>query len=82
MESRILKFRVSYRVNEPRLGHLKSEDYAFPSFAKAKRNYKAIVLQLYRAKHLKRWEVCLNRTSHGEWQSPIFYESGQPLGLQ
>lgn len=77
METRILKFRVSFRISEPRRGRLSSEEKTYPSFAKARRNYKSILLQMYRNKELQKWEVCLNRTRHDEWQSPIFYESGQ-----
>lgn len=69
------RFRVTYRVMVSGTPENRQVEFRYPTFAKAKANYKAILLEFYRAKATQHYEICLNRATDPCWQNPIFYDS-------
>ena len=69
------RFRVAYRLKDGGPTGLRQVEFRYPTMAQAKANYKAILLDFYRCRASKKYEICLNRTVDACWQNPIFYDS-------
>ena len=66
------KFRVSYRLMERGASKERSIEFLYKNFKEARKNYKSILLSLYRNRSLVGYKICLNRTRDQPWQFPIF----------
>lgn len=70
------KYRISYRIVEAGVRTPRYVEFQYDSFARARKNYKSILLSFYKHRQLETYEVCLNRSTDNSWQNPIYYDKG------
>jgi hypothetical protein len=75
------KYRISCKMNYPAnatlsAGKTKASEFEFryPTMEQARKNYKAILLGLYKKKDLEGFSICLNRLRDRKWSKPIYKE--------
>lgn len=68
------KFRISCRMDYPAQTKPKEFEFQYPSLEQARKNYKAILLGLYKKKDLAGFSICLNRSRDRKWSAAIFEE--------
>lgn len=74
------KFRVTYRIREGEEEGERTIEFRYKTFAKAKSNYKAILLEFYLKRNPVIYRICLNRSSDPPWENPIFQDLSEPKG--
>ncbi len=74
---RSFKFRISYRVLEKGATEERSIEFLYRTFKEARKNYKSIILGLYRLRKVRAYRICLNRTRDRRWENPIYEDSGE-----
>jgi hypothetical protein len=70
------KFRVVYEVQEAGRSESRKVEFRYRTFATARANYRAILLEFYRKRYPVPWKICLNRLRDADWEHPIFYDEG------
>ena len=75
------KFRITCKMHFPAQQEVKptivreSEfEFRYATLEKARKNYKAILLGLYKKKELVGFAICLNRCRDRKWSKAIFKE--------
>jgi hypothetical protein len=71
------KFRISCKMTAQAKPKATEFEFHYPSLTLARKNYKAILLGLYRNRGLTGFSICLNRTRDRKWAHPIFVEQVQ-----
>lgn len=66
------KFRVTYQVLEKEKAGERTIEFRYESYARAKSNYKAILLEFYLKRNPVGYRICLNRAGDLPWENPIF----------
>ena len=68
------KFRISCRMRYETKPEMREFEFQYETLRMARRNYKAILLDLYKKKGLLGFEICLNRSKDNKWCHSIFEE--------
>jgi hypothetical protein len=70
------RFRISCRISSPTKPKVTEFEFAYVTLTEARRNYKAILLGLYRKRKQAGFSICLNRYRDRKWRHAIFKENG------
>jgi hypothetical protein len=68
------KFRISCRMHYGAKPSMREFEFQYKTLRQARKNYKAILLDLYRKKGLIAFVICLNRCRDPKWETAIFEE--------
>jgi hypothetical protein len=68
------KFRITCKISLAAQPKDSEFEFRYTSLAQARKNYKAILLGLYRKKDVLGFCICLNRCNDSRWTKAIFEE--------
>lgn len=68
------KFRVSCKLRYNEIHSMREFEFQYPSLEQARKNYKIILLGLYKNKRVLTFSICLNRVRDKKWINAIFNE--------
>ena len=72
------KFRISCRMNYDAEPRVREFEFQYERLREARKNYKAILLELYKKKEVIGFTICLNRCDDVKWSRAIFEEAVAP----
>lgn len=71
------KFRITCRVIESGAKKERCIEFLYTGFEEARRNYKSILLDLYKGRGPVSYRICLNRVKDDRWTNAIFEDRGE-----
>jgi hypothetical protein len=71
------KFRITCKTNAQAVHKPNEFEFRYLHLSEARKNYKAILLGLYRKKNVTEFSICLNRCRDRQWTHAIHKETVQ-----